>query len=58
MIDSHCHLDFPHFDEDRDEVLARAVGVGLTALVNPGTDLKSSQRADRPEIQPAGSGVD
>ena len=45
MIDSHCHLDFPHFDEDRDEVLARAVGVGLTALVNPGTDLKSSQRA-------------
>ena len=45
MIDSHCHLDFPHFDEDRDEVLGRAVGVGLTALVNPGTDLKSSQRA-------------
>ncbi len=45
MIDSHCHLDFPHFDEDRDEVLARAVGVGLTALVNPGTDLESSQRA-------------
>ncbi len=45
MIDSHCHLDFPHFDEDREEVLARAVDTGVTALVNPGTDLESSRRA-------------
>jgi TatD DNase family protein len=44
MIDSHCHLDFPQFDEDRDEVLARAVGAGVTAIVNPGTDLESSRR--------------
>lgn len=45
MIDSHCHLDFPHFDEDRDEVLARAVDAGVTAVINPGTDLESSRRA-------------
>lgn len=45
MIDSHCHLDFPHFDGDRDEVLARAVAAGVTALINPGTDLESSRRA-------------
>jgi TatD DNase family protein len=45
MIDSHCHLDFPHFDEDRDEVVARAVGAGVTAVINPGTDLESSRRA-------------
>jgi TatD DNase family protein len=45
MIDSHCHLDFPHFDEDRDEVLSRAVEAGVTAIVNPGTDLESSRRA-------------
>ncbi len=45
MIDTHCHLDFPHFDEDRDEVLARAVEAGVVAIVNPGTDLESSRRA-------------
>jgi TatD DNase family protein len=45
MIDSHCHLDFPHFDEDRDEVVARAVGAGVIAVINPGTDLESSRRA-------------
>ncbi len=45
MIDSHCHLDFPQFDEDRDKVLSRAVDAGVTALVNPGTDLESSRRA-------------
>ena len=45
MIDSHCHLDFPHFDQDRDEVLARAVEAGVTAIINPGTDLESSRRA-------------
>jgi TatD DNase family protein len=45
MIDSHCHLDFPHFDEDRDEVLARAADAGVTAVINPGTDLESSRRA-------------
>ena len=29
LIDSHCHLDFPDFDADRNEVLnsARAAGV-------------------------------
>jgi TatD DNase family protein len=45
MIDTHCHLDFPHFDEDRDEVLVRAVDAGVTAVINPGTDLESSRRA-------------
>jgi TatD DNase family protein len=45
MIDSHCHLDFPDFDQDRDEVLARATEAGVTAIVNPGTDLESSRRA-------------
>ncbi len=45
MIDSHCHLDFPHFDDDRDEVLARAAQARVTAILNPGTDLESSRRA-------------
>jgi TatD DNase family protein len=45
MIDSHCHLDFPHFDNDRDHVLARAAQAGVTTILNPGTDLTSSRRA-------------
>jgi TatD DNase family protein len=45
MIDSHCHLDFPDFDPDRDQVLARAAESGVTALIDPGTDLESSRRA-------------
>jgi TatD DNase family protein len=45
MIDSHCHLDFPHFDGDRDAVVVRAVLAGVTTVINPGTDLESSRRA-------------
>ncbi|MFZ5440729.1 MAG: TatD family hydrolase [Myxococcota bacterium] len=35
MIDTHCHLDVARFDADREEVLARAWGAGLTGLVVP-----------------------
>jgi TatD DNase family protein len=45
MIDSHCHLDDPDFDADRDQVLARAAASGVRALVDPGTDLASSRGA-------------
>ena len=45
MIDSHCHLDFPQFDADRDAVLARSAAAGVAAIVNPGADLESSRRA-------------
>jgi TatD DNase family protein len=33
-IDSHCHLDAPEFDADRDEVVARARAAGVHAIVN------------------------
>ncbi len=45
VIDSHCHLDFPQFDEDRAAVLDRARAAGVRAIINPGTDLTSSRRA-------------
>ncbi|HHB90547.1 MAG TPA: TatD family deoxyribonuclease [Anaerolineae bacterium] len=45
LIDSHCHLDLPHFDEDRDEVIARAREAGVVAMVTQGVDLPSSRRA-------------
>ena len=38
MIDSHCHLNLDHFDDDRDLTVARAVGDGVTAFMNIGYD--------------------
>ena len=33
MIDSHCHIDMPQFDTDRDEVVARAREAGLAEIL-------------------------
>lgn len=38
MIDTHCHLDGPAFDPDRDAVLARARAAGVTDVVVPAVD--------------------
>jgi TatD DNase family protein len=35
VIDSHCHLDVPRFEEDRQEALERAWGAGLQGVVIP-----------------------
>ena len=45
LIDSHCHLDFEQFDEDRETVIERAVAAGVTRFINPATDMASSERA-------------
>jgi TatD DNase family protein len=42
MIDTHAHLDFPDYNADRDEVIARAQSAGVKRIVNIGCDLKSS----------------
>lgn len=39
MIDTHCHLDLPEFDEDRDEVLKRARNSGFESFMVPGIEL-------------------
>lgn len=40
ITDSHCHLDFPDFEENRDEVIARAVDAGVTRMVTICTKLR------------------
>jgi TatD DNase family protein len=43
--DTHCHLDFERFDEDRPQVLERAFKAGLVWILNPGIDLHTNQSA-------------
>ena len=42
IIDSHCHLDFPKFSKDQEEVIFRAREAGVKALINSGIDLKTN----------------
>ncbi len=37
FVDSHCHIDGPEYDVDRDEVIARAREAGVTTMLNVGT---------------------
>lgn len=45
MIDSHCHIDFDAFDNNRDEVIAEAARAGVHTLINIGADLITSRRS-------------
>lgn len=42
FIDTHCHLDFPEFDHDRDKVIKDAKEGGIGFIINVGSSLKSS----------------
>ncbi|MDY6971111.1 MAG: TatD family hydrolase [Thermodesulfobacteriota bacterium] len=42
LIDSHAHLDMQDFEEDRKEILDRAVKGGLTHIISVGIDIDSS----------------
>jgi len=45
LIDTHCHLDFPDFNPDRDSVIRRAVEAGVTRMIAIGTNLETSRAA-------------
>lgn len=45
LFDSHCHVDEQDFDEDRLQVLKRAEENGIVGIVNPSSDMASSERA-------------
>jgi len=47
VIDSHAHLSFKQFRRDLPEVLSRAREAGVTAVVNVGCDLASSEAGVR-----------
>lgn len=45
LVDTHCHLDFPDYDADRDQVVQAAREAGVVAMITIGIDLASSRRA-------------
>ena len=62
MIDSHCHIDMPQFDADRDEVVARAREAGLAEMlvvgeVDEGEALQRSLGVAEKYQLPATAGV-
>ncbi|ASY69028.1 LuxR family transcriptional regulator [Sinorhizobium fredii USDA 205] len=40
LIDTHCHLDFPDFDAERDAIIDRARQAGVTQMVTISTRVK------------------
>lgn len=43
MIDTHCHIDFEEFDEDREELIKRAQDK-LNAVINSGYSVESNNK--------------
>src|SRR4051794_9461530 len=47
FIDSHCHIDGPEYDVDRQEVIVRARDAGVTTMLNVGTGEPESGAFER-----------
>jgi TatD DNase family protein len=45
VIDSHCHIDFKHFNKDRNAVLERAEDAGIIKLINSGVDFVTNRKS-------------
>lgn len=45
MVDVHCHLNFPKFENDFDAIIKRATDAGVEKIINVGTSIESSQKA-------------
>ncbi len=45
LIDTHVHLNFPDFKEERVEIMERAQEAGIAYFVNVGTDVETSKQS-------------
>jgi TatD DNase family protein len=45
FVDIHCHLSFPEFDQDRNEVINRMIAEGVGLLIDPGVDVPTSRKS-------------
>jgi TatD DNase family protein len=45
LVDTHCHLDFPDFNQDRDQVVSRSLDAGIVYLINVGSSLQNSRQS-------------
>lgn len=44
LIDTHCHIDFSVFDDDRDQVLCQAATLGVQTIVVPAVSASTWQK--------------
>ena len=44
IIDTHCHLDFPEFRDDLDDVLKRAGETNVKYIINVASSLEGSKK--------------
>jgi TatD DNase family protein len=45
FVDIHCHLSFPEFDQDREEVIKRMKDERVGLLIDPGVDVPTSKKS-------------
>lgn len=47
IVDTHCHLDFERFDDDRAQVIERALSAGVEQIIIPALDLQNCEKVLR-----------